>query len=89
MVFNTNALRRTAAGVSLVLAALAFPTAAQAATAQTSAATAGGTYGPVVYGLYPTQASCASAAAKYNVAGKSAYCVLMWRLNRWALYVSQ
>ncbi|MEU1728603.1 hypothetical protein [Nonomuraea sp. NPDC005692] len=84
MVINTNTFRRTAAGVGLVLAALAFPAAAQAAAAQTSTT-------PVLVGVYPTSDACARAAAPYTAAGKTASC----RLNSiyakppyWLLYVS-
>ncbi|WP_067172986.1 hypothetical protein [Microtetraspora niveoalba] len=87
MVFNSNALRRAAAGVSLVLAALTFPAAAQAATAPTSASTATSTYGPVVYGVYMTQTSCTSAAATYKALGKSTNCVWTSSIKRWVLYV--
>ncbi|MEU8326386.1 hypothetical protein AB0C33_49155 [Nonomuraea sp. NPDC048881] len=83
MVINTNTFRRAATGVALVLATLAFPAAAQAATAQTST--------PVLVGVYPTSDACARAAAPYTAAGKTASC----RLNSiyakppyWLLYVS-
>ncbi|GAA4212492.1 hypothetical protein [Microbispora amethystogenes] len=89
MNFNTNSFRRTAAGVGLVLAALAFPAAAQAATTQTSAATASNT--PQLYGIYSTSDACLRAAAEYTAAGKSAVCrpsSIYARPPLWMLYVS-
>ncbi|WP_182877910.1 hypothetical protein [Microbispora sp. H10670] len=83
MIFNANSFRRTAAGVGLVLAALAFPAAAQAATTQTSA--------PQLYGIYSTSDACLRAAAEYTAAGKSAVCrpsSIYARPPLWMLYVS-
>ncbi|MEU5867154.1 hypothetical protein ABZ815_38690 [Nonomuraea sp. NPDC047529] len=84
MVINTNSFRRTAAGLGLVLTALAFPAATQAATAQ--AATT-----PVMVGVYPTSDACARAAAPYTAAGKTASCrpsSIYARPPYWMLYVS-
>ncbi|MDP9861051.1 hypothetical protein J2S55_000310 [Streptosporangium brasiliense] len=84
MVFNTNTFRRAAAGIGLILATLAFPAAAQAATVQTSAT-------PVLSGIYSTSDACARAAATYTAAGKTAFCrpsSIYARPPYWMLYVS-
>ncbi|MFF5211161.1 hypothetical protein [Streptosporangium sp. NPDC000396] len=80
MIFHANAFRRTAAGVSLILAALVLPTAAQAATTQTSASVAAGTW--VSQGPYPSLSLCTAAASAY---GPNAYCYQ--RYGRWYLMV--
>ncbi|MEV4396986.1 hypothetical protein [Nonomuraea sp. NPDC049607] len=88
MVINTNSFRRTAAGLGLVLTALAFPAATQAAA---QAATAQAATTPVMVGVYPTSDACARAAAPYTAAGKTASCrpsSIYARPPYWMLYVS-